>query len=199
MDLFDVVQLYLWRSGTDWYTGSCGWSHLADPKDTSKEISASVPLPSSLPPSFLLRCINFAWPERHKISEARPRSKEALLNWKTKHVLRLSTVKKLPFWETLVLFPIHLYCIVRVLLHCQVSLLSRRASSAWLGDDKGVKSSQLWVWRMWVTLFVSIWHLNGFSELMVSTAECIRIFKFSSDKSTVGVLSHASINGIEPF
>lgn len=152
-----------------------------------------------LPPSILLRCINFAWPERHKISEARPRSKEALLNWKTKHVLRRSTVKKLPFWETLVLFPIHLYCIVGVLLHCQVSLLSRRASSAWLGDDKGVKSSQLRVWRMWVTLFVSIWHLNGFSELMVSTAECIRIFKFSSDKSTVGVLSHAYINVVEPF
>lgn len=96
------------------------------------------------------------------------------MNWKSQHVLRRRTVKKLPFSETLVLFPIHLYCIVRVLLRCQVSPLSRSASSAWLGDDKDVKSSQLRVWRMWVTLFVSIWRLNGFSELTVWTWECIK-------------------------
>lgn len=133
------------------------------------------------------------------------------MNWKSKHILRLRTVKYLPFCESVVLFPIHLYCIVRVLLRCQVSQLYRSASSAWLSDDKNVKSSQLRVWWMWATLFVSIWHLNGISELMVATWERIKsmakqkngpklfskIFKFY--KSAMVILSHACIDLSKPL
>lgn len=67
--------------------------------------------------------------------------------------------------DNVVLSAIQLYCIVLIPPYCQVSRPARLDSSAWLANDKDVQLSRPQPRWMWVTPFVSFWHLGGSSGL----------------------------------
>lgn len=77
--------------------------------------------------------------------------------------------------DNVVLSAIQLYYIVLILPYCQVSRPARLDSSAWLANNKDVQLSRPQPRWMWVTPFVSFWHLGGSSGLALWSSTSDRI------------------------